>query len=231
MNNLDIFILVVVAISALIALNRGLLKEVLSIIGWSLSVVAIVVMLPIVEPFMYKYIDNDIFAVIVSSILIIVVFFVVWIIITSQIINKIRSSKLSTIDRLLGLFFGIVRACILIILFNILAGWMLPPDEQPDLFKESKYYQLAGDFAEPIEKMLPQELFESVKEQQEAVAKEEEKSKEESVLSEDMNNLFDKLLQPKVEKKKSKEDEEKASEGYNKSEQKSLDRLIELSIE
>jgi hypothetical protein len=46
-----------------------------------------------------------------------------------------------------------------------------------------------------------------------------------------MNNLFDKLLQPKVEKKKSKEDEEKASEGYNKSEQKSLDRLIELSIE
>ena len=229
MNNLDIFILVVVAISALIALNRGLLKEVLSIIGWSLSVVAIVVMLPIVEPFMHKYIDNDIFAVIVSSILIIVVFFVVWIIITSQIINKIRSSKLSTIDRLLGLFFGIVRACILVILFNILAGWMLPPDEQPDLFKESKYYQLAGDFAEPIEKMLPQELFDSVKEQQEE--KEEEKNEEESVLSEDMNNLFDKLLQPKVEKKKIGEEEEKSSEGYNKSEQNSLDRLIELSIE
>ncbi|MBQ8785121.1 MAG: CvpA family protein [Alphaproteobacteria bacterium] len=229
MNNLDIFILVVVAISALIALNRGLLKEVLSIIGWSLSVVAIVVMLPVVEPFMHKYIDNDIFAVIVSSILIIVIFFVIWIIITSQIISKIRASKLSAIDRILGLFFGIVRACILVILFNILAGWMLPPDEQPDLFKESKYYQLAGDFAEPIEKMLPQELFDSVKEQQEE--KEEEKNEEESVLSEDMNNLFDKLLQPKVEKKKIGEEEEKSSEGYNKSEQNSLDRLIELSIE
>ncbi|MBP3545564.1 MAG: CvpA family protein [Alphaproteobacteria bacterium] len=228
MNNLDIFILVVVAISALIALNRGLLKEVLSIIGWSLSVVAIVVMLPIVEPFMHKYIDSDIFTVIVSSILIIVIFFIVWIIITSQIISKIRASKLSAIDRVLGLFFGIVRACILIILFNILAGWMLPPDEQPDLFKESKYYQLAGDFAEPIEKMLPQELFESVKEQQE---EKEEKTEEESVLSEDMNNLFDKLLQPKVENKKNVEEVEKDSEGYNKSEQNSLDRLIELSIE
>lgn len=135
---------------------------------------------------------------------------------------------MSAIDRVLGLFFGIVRACILIILFNILAGWMLPPDEQPDLFKESKYYQLAGDFAEPIEKMLPQELFESVKEQQE---EKEEKTEEESVLSENMNNLFDKLLQPKVENKKNVEEVEKDSEGYNKSEQNSLDRLIELSIE
>ena len=34
MNSLDVVILIIVLISALIALNRGLIKEVLSIIGW-----------------------------------------------------------------------------------------------------------------------------------------------------------------------------------------------------
>ena len=35
MNSLDVVILIIVLISALIALNRGLIKEVLSIIGWA----------------------------------------------------------------------------------------------------------------------------------------------------------------------------------------------------
>lgn len=36
LNNMDIAILVIVGISALIALGRGLVKEVLSIVGWVL---------------------------------------------------------------------------------------------------------------------------------------------------------------------------------------------------
>ena len=34
LNNLDIIILIILGLSALIALSRGLIKEVLSIIGW-----------------------------------------------------------------------------------------------------------------------------------------------------------------------------------------------------
>ena len=115
MNNLDIFILIIVLISGLIALNRGLIKEVLSIIGWMLSVVTIVTLLPIVQPLVQNFAQGDTFSLVVSAILILIVFFIIWIIITSQIIDKIRSSKLSAIDRILGLFFGIVRAWILIV--------------------------------------------------------------------------------------------------------------------
>ena len=39
LNNLDIIILFVIGISALIALSRGLVKEVLSIIGWVLGTI------------------------------------------------------------------------------------------------------------------------------------------------------------------------------------------------
>ncbi|MBR2033272.1 MAG: CvpA family protein, partial [Alphaproteobacteria bacterium] len=37
LNNLDVIILVITAVSALIALCRGLVKEVLSIVGWILA--------------------------------------------------------------------------------------------------------------------------------------------------------------------------------------------------
>ena len=227
MNNLDLCILIVVAVSALIALNRGLIKEVLSIIGWVLSVVVVVFMLPIVQPLVQTRFDDDTMAIVVSSILIFIVFFVIWIIITSQIVDKIRSSKINSIDRILGLFFGIIRACILIILFNIMVGWIIPADEQPEMFKESKYFQLAGNFAEPIEKLIPKEKF--VRNE----AKEDKKDQNTTTISEDMDKLFDKLVQPKVENKSDKDKKAKTEspDGYNKSEQNSLDRLIEMNVE
>lgn len=50
MNNVDVIILIIVGISALIALNRGLVKEVLSIIGWVLATVSIIYLLPVLNP-------------------------------------------------------------------------------------------------------------------------------------------------------------------------------------
>ena len=239
MNNLDLCILIIVAISALIALNRGLVKEVLSIIGWVLSVVVIVFMLPIVQPLVQVYVKDDTMAMVASSIGIFLVFFIIWLILTSAIVDKIRSSKLSSLDRMLGLFFGVVRACILVILFNIMVGWIIPAEDQPEMFKDSKYFQLAGSFAEPIEKLIPKDKF--MKEDEKPDEKDEKKNdkkndkndKKDSVISEDMDKLFDKLVQPKVEKKsdKDKTSKEKNSDGYNKSEQNSLDRLIEMNVE
>lgn len=235
MNNLDLCILIIVAISALIALNRGLVKEVLSIIGWVLSVVVIVFMLPIVQPLVQVYVKDDTMAMVASSIGIFLVFFIIWLILTSAIVDKIRSSKLSSLDRMLGLFFGVVRACILVILFNIMVGWIIPAEDQPEMFKDSKYFQLAGSFAEPIEKLIPKDKF--MKEDEKPDEKDEKKNdkndKKDSVISEDMDKLFDKLVQPKVEKKsdKDKDSKEKSSDGYNKSEQNSLDRLIEMNVE
>lgn len=51
LNNMDIAILVIVGISALIALGRGLVKEVLSIVGWVLAGAAVIYLLPILNPF------------------------------------------------------------------------------------------------------------------------------------------------------------------------------------
>ena len=135
LNNLDVIILIVVGISALIALSRGLMKEVLSIIGWVLGCVAIIYLLPVLNPFTMKYIENGTVAGILTSIVILIVFLVIWILATGKIVSKIRSSKLSGLDRTLGLFFGIARAFLLIILLNILISWIVPKERQSPAHK------------------------------------------------------------------------------------------------
>lgn len=241
LNNLDVIILIVVAISALIALSRGLVKEVLSIVGWVLGTVAVIYLLPVLTPLASVYIETGWLAGVVTSLFILIVFLILWIYLTSSVVGKIRSSKLSNIDRLLGLFFGIVRAFLLVVLFYILISWMIPVDRQSDVLTKSKYFQIAGSFAKPIEELIPESTLAIIREKTKAVgeeaakkADEEDTDKKESITSKsEVDELFEKLAQPKVEKakKKVKDSVQENFSGYKESERDNLDRLIENTIE
>lgn len=220
LNNLDIIILAIVVISALIALNRGLMKEVLSIVGWVLVTFLIIWLLPLCMPIAQQFISSNWVAGIVTALIIFIVFSIIWIYSTSGLTTKIRSSKLNGLDRMLGLFFGVMRAFLLIILFNIMVNWIIPPANQTEILTESRYFQLAGKFAKPVEELIPQETLEMIKSKsQELSPKEKEEAKEQDALA-----LFEKLAQPQIKKTTKKTDE---TEGYKNSERDSLDRLID----
>ena len=246
LNNMDIAILVIVGISALIALGRGLVKEVLSIVGWVLAGAAVIYLLPVLNPFTLKYIESGWMAGIATAAFILIVFMIVWIYATAGVVGKIRTSKLSGLDRLLGLFFGIVRAFLLIVLMYILISWMMPVKSQHDLLRKSKYFQIAGNFAEPIEKLIPKDTLDAIKEKTSEVGltgddddepaaeqkpAETKKDKDKS----DVDALFEKLAQPQIEKMR--EDRKKLQkikedfEGYNTYERDNLNRLIENTVE
>ena len=246
LNNMDIAILVIVGISALIALGRGLVKEVLSIVGWVLAGAAVIYLLPVLNPFTLKYIESGWMAGIATAAFILIVLMIVWIYATAGVVGKIRTSKLSGLDRLLGLFFGIVRAFLLIVLMYILISWMMPVKSQPDLLRKSKYFQIAGNFAEPIEKLIPKDTLDAIKEKTSEVGltgddddepaaeqkpAETKKDKDKS----DVDALFEKLAQPQIEKMR--EDRKKLQkikedfEGYNTYERDNLNRLIENTVE
>ena len=229
LNNLDFVILGIVIVSSLIALNRGLIKEVLSIIGWVLSTVVIIYALPVCLPFAKKYIDSGIVAGIATSLVLFVLFFIIWIYTTSSIVGKIRTSKLNGLDRFLGLFFGIMRAFLLIVLFNIMINWIIPSDKQPELLEKSKYYKVAGAFAKPLEDMIPQETLKLIKDQTISFNSTSDREKESKEEKDDTLVLYEKLSQPKV-KREEKEKKQEVSRGYKENEREDLERLIE-SIE
>ena len=232
LNNLDVIILIIIGISALIAYSRGLMKEVMSIVGWVLGCIVVIYLLPIINPFTMNYVKNGTFAGILTAVVILIAFLVCWVLFTAKVVGKVRTSKLSSLDRMLGLFFGIARACLLIILCYILIGWIVPADKQSPILQESKYYTLAGTFAEPIEQLIPEETLEKIKnssflsnpskEKEEETKKQEEKQEQA-----EQEELFEKLTQPKIQKKKTTPKVQENFDGYNKNERANLDRLIE----
>jgi len=235
LNNLDIIILIITGISALIGLSRGFVKEVLSITGWILAFICIILLLPVLNPIVLKWFANGTVAGIITALSIFIVFLVCWILFTGSIVNQIRSSLFSGIDRFLGLLFGFLRAFLMVILFNIPINWIIPVSQQSKFFTESKYFKIAGTFAKPIESLIPAATLESIKKRAQGLSQEdkEEADKKKS----ETDELFDKLAQPKVKQKTdspaakdAKDTNTPASEGYDKKDRKGLDELIDEHI-
>lgn len=253
LNNIDTIILITIGISALIALSRGLIKEVLSIIGWVLGTLAVIYLLPLLNPLMQKFISSGFMSAVVTALAILIVFMLIWTFSTGGLIRDIRQSKMSTVDRILGLFFGIVRAFLLVVLVYIMISWIIPEDKQPAMLKESRYFQLAGKFAKPIESLIPQDTLDSIREKAQKIneekagkeAKDADSPKESKastgtkvevkIKTDDAQALFDKLTQPQIKKKTVSSPKhqagEKLKEGYNKHERDNLDRLIENAVD
>lgn len=243
LNNLDVIILVITAISALIGLSRGFVKEVLSIVGWILAFICIISLLPILNPFTMKYITDGVFGGVITALFIFILFLICWTMFTSSIVKQIRTSFFSGVDKFLGFLFGVARAFLLVILLNILITWVIPVEEQSAFFAESKYFNIAGDFAKPIEKLIPAETLEDIKSKAQGMSKEEETAQERQ--KNETDELFDKLARPQLKKKAAlakssaapkkptsvekkniiKENLEPA--GYNKKERNQLDDLID----
>ena len=80
LNNIDVIILIGVALSMLVAFIRGFVKEVLSILGLALFVVLTVYLSPLLTPWMNQFIASKLMAQFVVFLLIMAVFYAIWII-------------------------------------------------------------------------------------------------------------------------------------------------------
>ena len=247
LNNLDVVFLVIVGVSALVAIARGVTKELLSIIGWVLAGVSVYYLLPVVDPIMKKYIASEVLSGLVSGMVILIMFCIFWVLAADKISTQIRFSKLSALDRILGFIFGIFRGVVIVILLQIMISSLIPEESQKGVFAESRYFKLAGDAAGPIKGLIPEKWFEDLKAKGETfgvvAAKtdekvDEEKAKDEEpssaeklnkatdaasdVLKKSGEELFNKLVQPKVEG-----EAEAKEEGYKKDETSDLDKLMD----
>ncbi|MDR1693634.1 MAG: CvpA family protein [Lactobacillaceae bacterium] len=207
LNNLDIVILVVVAISSFLAFNRGITKELFSILGWTLIIAATVFLLPILNKFVSQYVENVALVSVIGMCFILLALFIFWNIFTKKLVGKIRDSKLSYFDRIFGFGFGFVRGGLLVVLFYILVNWITPREYQTETIKDSVYFEMAGVLAKPLEKMIPEETLRNI----------HEKSSIERFINEmdddTSASLFELLSQPQIKKlkeEKVKLEEEKA---------------------
>ena len=152
MNYVDIGVLVVIALSALLAMGRGLVKEVLSMFGWvgaAILTYLIFLRVPQVKEFARQQIAEPVFADIAAGVAVFTVSLIVLGIINHFIVSRLPTSLLGPLDKSLGLVFGLVRGAVVVAIAHILLVYVLPNrSDWPAVIQEARTEPYAAQAAE-----------------------------------------------------------------------------------
>lgn len=123
---LDGIVIVIVITSAVLAMVRGFVREVLSVGSWLIAAVAAYLFHEPVVPLVKPYIASDTVAVIVAAAVIFFVALIVASYVTMKVSDLVVDSRLGTFDRLLGFGFGAVRGLVLLVVALLFFSWLVP---------------------------------------------------------------------------------------------------------
>lgn len=158
-NPTDLAVIVVLLLSALVALVRGFVHELLSLLAWIGAALATVYGLPYVQPYTREVIAIPLIADIISGVGLFLVVLVVLSVTGRLVARGIQKSGLGPLDRSLGLLFGVLRGVLLVSVAWLLMVWALPNvDERPTWIAEAKSGPLLTWGAWQVNRLLPGEL-------------------------------------------------------------------------
>ena len=156
MNWVDLTILGVVAISALLAFMRGLVREVLSIGSWIGAGFFAVWAFPFVQDRFRGWLVNPDIADPAGFGAMFVLALLVLSIVAGMVGSVVRGSVLGGVDRTLGMAFGVARGMALVIFAYIAAGLIVSAEKWPDPVTQARAMPYAYEGAHWAVGFLPE---------------------------------------------------------------------------
>ena len=141
MNWLDIAILVVIGLSALFGVTRGLVREALSLGGWVLASWVALEFSPRLADAMASAITIVSLRFFLAFVILFIVTLVAAALLNHLISQTVRKSSLSGTDRALGGLFGVLRGVVIVAVLVWLAGFTKLPHQMG-----WEHSRLAGHF-------------------------------------------------------------------------------------
>lgn len=139
MTWVDLAVLAVLAVSAILAFMRGLVREVLGIAAWAGAIAAAVWGLPLLRPQLKQWMGASPWVDPAGFVAIFIVSLIVLMIVARLIGRAVRNSPLGGLDRTLGLVFGLARGAALVVVAYIVAGMVMPLDRWPDPVLQARF--------------------------------------------------------------------------------------------
>ena len=135
---LDIFLIVVMLISGLLAMVRGFMREVLSIAAWAAAAATTLFFYAKLLPLAKQYFNNDYVAggatiggLFLGTLIIVSV-------LTVRVSDMILDSRIGALDRTLGFLFGLARGLIIVVVAFVFFDWLVPQKSQPEAVRNAK---------------------------------------------------------------------------------------------
>src|ERR1700681_1287907 len=152
---LDIILIVVMLISALLAMVRGFMREVLSITAWVLAAGATLYSYGKLLPLAKQYFNNDIIAAVavVGGVFLLTLLIVS--VLTIKVSDMVLDSRVGALDRTLGFLFGLGRGLIIVVVAFQFFIWLVPDRSQPEWVRSAKSRVVLTGTGQWLMSMLP----------------------------------------------------------------------------
>ncbi len=154
---LDIILIVVMLISGLLAMVRGFMREVLSIVAWVLAAGATLYAYAKLLPFAKQYFNNDIVAAVavVGGVFLLTLLIVS--VVTVRISDMVLDSRVGALDRTLGFLFGLGRGLVIVVVAFMFFSWLVPDRSQPEWVRSAKSRIVLTGTGQWLMSMLPED--------------------------------------------------------------------------
>ena len=211
MNFLDIAVIGFTALSGLMAFSMGFVRVILALLGWVGAIFSTMYLFHYVQPLARKWVSIEILADGAAGLIIFISSLIIFTMISHTIGNRVRASGLSTLDRTIGLIFGLGLGTIIVSLGYIGIVWAmdLPREvaKQPQWIQEAKSRPFLKWGAGQLQSLAPTRLGLIPTTQEDT--------------SKMLKQRFEKLVTPETKKTANKK-----REGYNQKERREMDRLF-----
>ena len=164
MNWVDIIVLAVIAVSALSAFVRGFVRELMGIGAWIGAATVAAWGAPSLEPAVREWTGSADFSVPLAYAGVFLAALLLLSVGAATIGGVVRGIGLGTVDRTLGIAFGIARGAVLVIAAYLGASYLMPPERWPEPVRQARAlpfaYQgaawLAGKIPPPYRPVVPE---------------------------------------------------------------------------
>lgn len=154
-QGLDIILVAIMIFSGLLAMLRGLTREMLSIMSWALAA--------LLTLFAYSHFRGDVRGLIdtpmlADATLIAVVFItslIVFSLLTANVSERVLDSRIGAVDRTLGFVYGLVRGLLLVVIAYLIIGMIVEPQNMPRWVKDAQSKDLIESVGRTLTSLVP----------------------------------------------------------------------------
>jgi membrane protein required for colicin V production len=152
---LDVILIGVMLISAILAMIRGFMREVLSIAAWAIAALVTLYSYGKLLPFAKSYVNNDLIAAVAVVAGVFLLTLLIVSVATVRFSDMVLDSRVGALDRTLGFLFGLARGLIIVVVAFLFFVWLVPSKTQPSWVANAKSKVVLQSTGDWLMSMLP----------------------------------------------------------------------------
>jgi len=119
-----------VLVSAVLAMVRGFVREILSVASWAIAAAAAYFLNKPLIPIIHPYIASDTVAKVIAAGIVFILAVIIASYVTTKISDFVIDSRVGAIDRVFGLLFGAARGILILVIALAFFDWLVskPPE-------------------------------------------------------------------------------------------------------